>query len=1673
MGTSSGLNRYKDGKFTLYTTKQGLSNDYVHTVHVDKDDNLWVGTENGLNLYKNGEFIVYTTKHGLSSNSIRVIYANKGGSIWIGTWNSGLNLFKDGEFTVYTEKQGLFNKKITAICENKEGSIWVGTEGGGLYLLKNNEFTQFNNNQGLSNNDISAVYEDKQGNLWVGTKNGLNLYRDGKFTNYATTNQRLYKDSVRAIYEDNEGNLWVGVSGNGLYLYKDGKFITYTEKEGVSNNVIKTIYESRDGKLWIGTPVGLNLFKNGKFTVYTKKEGLSNDIVTTIYEDNQENLWVGTRDGLNLYKDDNFTVFTIKNGLSSNQVRVIYADKQSNLWIGTSDGLNLYKDGKFIDYTTKMRLSSTKLRFIHEDNQGRLWIGTSGGINLYKDNKFTSYTINEGLSNNSVWSIYEDEKGNIWIGSSGGLHLYKDGKFTIYTTKQGLFNDVAWVIMEDGKHNLWMSCNKGVYKVKKQELLDFAEGKTNLITSISFGVADGMRSRECNGGKPAGWKTKDGKMYFPTIKGMVAIDPDNIKINNLPPPVQLEKVIADRKLIDLKKDIQFAPSIDKLEFHYAGLSYVATQKVLFMYMLKGFDKDWVAAGTRKTAYYTNLSHGEYHFIVKDCNNDGVWNETGASFSFKKLPYFYETYWFFFLNILAVILLGTVGYFLNMNRVKARQKQLEKFNVKLKVKVETSTLELRKQKEELVKANKDLGVLADIGHKITSSLDMEQILESVYNNAQQLLPVERFLIVFYDNTKDEIDFKLIIEKGKRLHGLKVKLDEEKSAASWAIRNKKPIIINNKEKDYLKYGIFKLKIITGELPHSLIYYPLILKGKVVGLISVQSFIPNAYTDRHLEIVKTIANYTLAAIENSDSFEKLKELDKQKTHFFQNISHELRTPLTLLINPLVETVIEQPENKHLQMASKNAHRLLRLVNQLLDFQKIAAGKKELNLKPLNLVQFINSCADYFKSACKKKKINFSVTINEKDISDGLFNKDGTIRIIDEILILTEVDALEKIIFNLLSNALKFTPESGYINLILVIDRTNKGKFAQISIKDSGKGIAKKDQDNLFKIFSQVDESTTREFEGSGLGLALVKELTEAMKGTVEIDSNLGKGSTFKVIFPIIDSIKPILDLLIICDKIDYDVFDNAVKHIKNKQITSYIDEAENILSKYSIRCLLTEYKLENTDGIEFCSQVADLQPACHRFLYMDTSKANKIILELLIEQVMHGTVNLVINKPLNPRIDVELLEKSIESSPVVTADSTEIVFKDWHLEDLSVKTKEPALDITEISSYKNLILIIDDLEDMRVLISNMLISKQYSVITANNGEIGFKKAKEYKPQLIIVDWMMPVLSGPEMIKKLKADKELLSIPVILLTAKSDEESRTIGTKIGADGFLGKPFNKVELFSMVKNMLQLKAKELELVNTQNKLVQAEKLASLGVLSAGLSHEINNPNNFISMSSNLLLDNVKDIEGVIKVLEDSKETEELTEFLKTNIISTKELITQITNGSQRINEVVTGLKSFSYQSDTKKTEININEVIDNTISVLHFMIKDHCTININLFEPMPKSNCDEGAVKQVFIHIIRNAIQSIQENKAGVIDISTGTTNGKIKAVITDNGVGINIDNSSKIFDPFFTTRDVGEGLGLGLTFSHNIISAYNGNINIKSEKGKGTKVIITIPYLVITPMI
>ncbi|MEO7299028.1 MAG: two-component regulator propeller domain-containing protein, partial [Verrucomicrobiota bacterium] len=741
---------------------EGLGSDYVRILYETKDRVLWIGTREGLYQLKRGFLSSVQTNVLAAGATIRALDEDAEGNLWIGT-DRGLVRWKNGNGTLFSAltQEGMLNDAVRALWRDGEGNLWIGSNDG-LTRLRDGVFT----NYGKKDKWVNAIFQDSRSNLWVGSYNGLSRFQEGQSIP-ELNNEGMSFDNVNAIIEDEEGNIWVGCK-DGLSRLRLKPFRSYAEQEGLTHYNVMSVFEDVSGSMWAGTwGGGLHELKDGKFVPHVVKDTLESTLILALHQGRQGDFWIGMDfdGGLYHYQNGESVRYGKDQGLVGSAVKVIHEDRQKNLWIGTRNALNLFKDGKFTSYTTNEGLAGNMVKAILEDHAGAIWFGTDGGLSKWNDGKFISFTSNEGLSENKIAAIYEDADHVLWIGTEGGgLNCFRNGKFYSYTTKQGLFSDDVFEILETDRGYFWMTCQEGIFRCLKKDFADFDSGKIKTITSISYDKADGLVSTVCNSvAKPAAWKARDGRLWFATTKGLVAIDPNsNVPINRAPPPVFIEKIIADKKETnessreDANEKYSWRDSSihaltipagrGELEFHYTALSFQAPEKNRFKYKLHGEDLDWVDAGARREAYYNNIRPGRYVFQVLACNNDGFWNETGASLAFVILPHFWETWWFKALVLTAVALLFVLVYRTRIGQVR----QMERLRLRLAADLHDevgsnlgsiSLLSLMMQQQELTpaEARKDLALIHRISGQTANSIkDIVWFTNPEYDTMQDLL-----------------------------------------------------------------------------------------------------------------------------------------------------------------------------------------------------------------------------------------------------------------------------------------------------------------------------------------------------------------------------------------------------------------------------------------------------------------------------------------------------------------------------------------------------------------------------------------------------------------------------------------------------------------------------------------------------------------------------------------------------------------------------------------------------------------------------------------------------------------------------------------------------------------------------------------------------------------------
>jgi signal transduction histidine kinase/ligand-binding sensor domain-containing protein len=747
IGTQEGLYTFDGDRFVVRNSANTveMKNSSVYALAEDQEGTIWIATRDGLLEYRDNNFKRYSVKDGLTSNSILSLCVDYQGVLWIGSMGGGVVQFFDGNFKPYAFEGDLRFGTIWSLCCARDSSLWIGTSSAGVARIKNGRESRFTAHGGLLTDIIRTICEGRDGSIWVGSHLGVNRIKDGKVSTFASKDG-LSSDVVTQLFVDSQRSLWIGTGGGGLNRFTQGTFSSLTTKSGLTNDDVLSFLEDREGNLWVGTADGLNQFKDEAFTTFTHEEGLSNDVVWCSLEDSKGALWLGTNSGLNRIHRSGVQWFSMKNGLTNNTVRAlcedskgtlwigtyggglcemtngrivssslnrpqlayvysIFEDNRHVLWVGTSEGLFSVVDGRLKQYVRSEGLPGSFIRFICSDRTGGLWIGTTEGLSFFSSNRFTNYTARDGLSSNSMMCFYEDRDEVIWLGTvDGGLIRCKGAMFTSFTVRDGLPENNVYQILEDDLGNLWLGGDRGICRINKKELNDYAAGKISYFSTMTFGKKDGLKARQCSGGsQPSCWKSKDGRLWFSTVKGVAVIDPRNLKINTVPPLVVVQHLIADNKEILLSKGGALEAGVTRIEFRYAALSFISPADVTFKYMLEGYDKNWISAGNARTVTYTNIPPGRYTFRVIAANEDGAWNFNGAFASFTLRSYFYQTTFFSVCMVLVVVGAAAGAYSLRTRRLVRRTHELEST-------VTRRTDEIVRQKDALEQANKELSDL---------------------------------------------------------------------------------------------------------------------------------------------------------------------------------------------------------------------------------------------------------------------------------------------------------------------------------------------------------------------------------------------------------------------------------------------------------------------------------------------------------------------------------------------------------------------------------------------------------------------------------------------------------------------------------------------------------------------------------------------------------------------------------------------------------------------------------------------------------------------------------------------------------------------------------------------------------------------------------------------------
>ncbi len=770
-----------------------LSDNRGQVIFEDRQGRLWIGTGGGgLNLYnrQQDKFIYYqndpANANSLSHNRVWALCDDDQGNLWIGT-NDGLCRFdpKTAQFTVYRNDPasagGLIENRIRCLFFDSQNMLWIGTRSG-LNRLdpRTGEFARFFHNPddpySLSDSGINYILEDHNQVLWVGTISGLNALdrannRFVRFESNPNDPHSLSHHDIRALFIDYSKILWVATRGGGLNKLdlKPSKFLLYHHELNNSNSLsvdrVRAIFHDRSDDIWVGTDGGgLNRIThdangNEKYVLYLNdpKDPTSlpvNDIYS-VYEDHTGSVWVGTNaGGLGLLDREtgrfkNYTHNAADSTtVSDNKIYAIYEDRAGFLWLGTDDGLNIFdrQTQKFQRFKSDPKnpnsLSDKRVLTIYEDHNGVMWIGTDDGLNRLdrQTGTFKRYRHDPenkvSLSDNDIFSIYEDKDGILWIGTGRGLNrlAHQTETFRAFTEADGLPANAIYGILPDKKGNLWLSTFKGLCCFNPQT-----------YTTRNYDHSDGLQSNEFIAG--AYFLNQSGEMLFGGVGGFNRFSPEQVMDNPYKPRIALTSFKVFEKSYDLGGPLTGIERISLpyqdnfFSFEFAALDYTLPLKNQYTYMLKGFDHDWIPAGHRHFASYTNVDGGHYTLKVRASNNDGVWNETGLEIPIIVARPPWKTWWAYTLYVLAIVVIvgGYVRFKTVAQEQEIRRQQVMYQRIEELVKQRTKELESAHQKILLLeKETVEKQMAGGFAHEMRNALSgAMMVVKSVIHEGKTL------------------------------------------------------------------------------------------------------------------------------------------------------------------------------------------------------------------------------------------------------------------------------------------------------------------------------------------------------------------------------------------------------------------------------------------------------------------------------------------------------------------------------------------------------------------------------------------------------------------------------------------------------------------------------------------------------------------------------------------------------------------------------------------------------------------------------------------------------------------------------------------------------------------------------------------------------------------------
>ena len=1015
----------------------------------------------------------------------------------------------------------------------KNGIILTDTSGNILHHI--------NQETGLPYKTVYYLFSDKVNNLWLGLASGISKLE--VISPISVFDKVLGLHGGILSITRFQGTLYVCTHQGVFYLNETGKFVQVEGLSTQSWQMEKFDVPHEPGKqiLLVATTNGVyEVSKKGVTLIYKGRSGAVKTSPTDPYR-----VYVGLNGSIaSLRYQNNEWVNEGSLKIIHDEIRSIKEDEKGNIWMGSMyEGVyclktahwNTYLAGQnpaildsIKNYDTSKGLPTQNWNYFYSVSN-RLLVTTQKGIYRYNEKKDLfepDRRIMSAFTDPDRWFYYvnEDENGNLWFDSDKGKGMLIKSKEG-YTLSEGQFKRII-VSPEnqvtgytDEKGILWFGTPDGLFRYDSKFLKDYQQPFTAMIRKVTVG--------------------QDSTIFYGTLYQQ----PANSEAYHTLTASSLQPGL-------LKEALSYFNN--SLSFHYAAPLYEQEGTSLYSHFLEGYDQHWSAWTGESRKEYTNLPEGNYRFKVRARNfYDTISQE--ASYDFSISPPWYRTrlaYFCYLLGLFGIITLIA----------KANARRLMQDNMRLEAIVATRTAEIKQQKEEIEyqkneieESYKHLSTLSEIGQSITATLDLKSIINTFYTSIGALMPIDAFGIGIYNEQKKCIDFQHAFQDGRELPPFSYSITDENRLAVWCFSNRKKMLINDLQQEYSKYVASLTDPIGGQHATSILYFPLKLKKKVVGVITVQSYRKNAYQPYQLDILRTLAAYTVVALDNSHAYFKLNEINEELSATLNNlkltqtqlvqsekmaslgqltagVAHEINNPINFISAGIDSLSINYGElqellNKYTSLkAGEDNNQLLQeievlkkeldLAYLLEEIPLLLAGIKTGTQRTTEIVKSLRNFARLDEDSLKVTDIHEGLESTLVILRNKLGERISVERQYDAALpeILCYPGQLNQVFMNILNNAIQAIESSGQIS----IHTKRADDYVLVSISDTGKGMDKAVQERIFEPFF-----TTKEVgEGTGLGLSISYGIIEKHKGKIAVESSPGKGTHFIIHLPITGS-------------------------------------------------------------------------------------------------------------------------------------------------------------------------------------------------------------------------------------------------------------------------------------------------------------------------------------------------------------------------------------------------------------------------------------------------------------------------------------------------------------------------------------------------------------------------